>query len=139
MRKITRAFTGLAGAALAVGMAGPALAATQARPLERVPAHAASQPGSGQSVIDWNRELITLLGTPGLQPATIHPTRSFDVLQAAEYDAVISITHVGQPYLFTVQAPRDARPDAAANQAAHDVLTSLYPAAKSSLDQFARH
>lgn len=72
MRKITRAFTGLAAAALAVGMAGPALAANQARPLERVPAHAAFQPGSGQSIIVWNRELITLLGTPGLQPATIH-------------------------------------------------------------------
>ena len=42
MRKITRALTGLAAAALAVGMAGPALAANQARPLERVPAHAAS-------------------------------------------------------------------------------------------------
>ena len=41
MRKITRAFTGLAAAASAVGMAGPALAANQARPLERVPAHAA--------------------------------------------------------------------------------------------------
>jgi len=45
MRKITRALTELAAVALAVGMAGPALAATQARPLERVPAHAAFQPG----------------------------------------------------------------------------------------------
>jgi hypothetical protein len=45
------------------------------------------------------------------------PTRSFAILQAAEYDAVVSITHVDQPYLFTVQAPRDARPDAAADQA----------------------
>jgi hypothetical protein len=135
MRKITRAFTGLAAAALTVGMAGPAFAAAKARPLERVPAHAAFQPGSGQSVINWNRELITLLGTPGLQPATIHPTRSFAMLQAAEYDAVVSITHVGQPYLFSVPAPRDARPDAAADQAAHDVLTSLYPAAKSSTGQ----
>jgi membrane-associated phospholipid phosphatase len=135
MRKITRALSGLAAAALTVGMAGPALAATQARPLERVPAHEAFQPGSGQPVIDWNRELISLLGTPGLQPATIHPTRSFAILQAAEYDAVVSITHVGQPYLFSVPAPRDARPDAAADQAAHDVLASLYPAATSSLDQ----
>ena len=135
MRKITRALTGLAAAALTVGMAGPALAAGQARPVEQVPAHAAFQPGSGRPVIDWNRELISLLGTPGLQPATIHPTRSFAILQAAEYDAVVSITHVGQPYLFSVPAPRDARPDAAAGQAAHDVLTSLYPAAKSSADQ----
>jgi membrane-associated phospholipid phosphatase len=135
MREITPALTGLAAAALTVGMAGPALAATQARPLERVPAQAAFLPGSGRPVIDWNRELISLLGTPGLQPATIHPTRSLAILQAAEYNAVVSITHVGRPYLFTVAAPRDARPDAAADQAAHDVLTSLYRPAKSSIDQ----
>ena len=47
---------------------------------------------------------------------------------------MVSITHVDQPYLFTVPAPRDAWPDAA-DQAVHDVLTSLYPAAKRSLDQ----
>jgi hypothetical protein len=135
MRKITRALTGLAAAALTVGMAGPALAAGQSRPVEQVSAHVAFQPGSGRPVIDWNRELISLLGTPGLQPATIHPARSFAILQAAEYDAVVSITHVGQPYLFSVPAPRDARPDTAADQAAHDVLTSLYSAAKSSADQ----
>jgi membrane-associated phospholipid phosphatase len=141
MRKITQALIGLTAAALTVGMAGPALAAGQARPAgqdrpaKQVSAHTAFQPGSGQLVIDWNRELISLLGTPGLQPATIHPTRSFAILQAAEYDAVVSVTHVGKPYLFSVSAPRDARPDAAADQAAHDVLTSLYPAAKSSADQ----
>src|SRR5260370_32417271 len=132
MRKITRAFPGLAAAALAVGMAGPALAATQARPLERVPAQAAFQLGSGQSVIDWNRELITLLGTPGLQPATIHPTHNFAILQAAEYDAAVSITHVGHPYLFTVHVPRNPRPPAAAEHTSHDVLTSLYPAPNTS-------
>jgi hypothetical protein len=70
MRKITRAFTGLAAAALAVGMAGPALAATQARPLERVPAHAAFQPGSGQSVIDGNHELVE-----GITPTVRIPGR----------------------------------------------------------------
>jgi hypothetical protein len=68
MRKSTRALTALATAAPTVGVAGRVLATTQARPLERVLAHAAFQPGSGQPVIDWNRELITLLGTPGLLP-----------------------------------------------------------------------
>jgi hypothetical protein len=66
MRKSTRALTALPTAAPSVGVAGPALATIQARPLERALANAAFQPGSGQSVIDWNRELITLLGTPGL-------------------------------------------------------------------------
>jgi hypothetical protein len=52
MRKSTRALNALPTAAPTVGVAGPALATTQARPLERVLAHAAFQPGSGQSVID---------------------------------------------------------------------------------------
>src|SRR6266487_1636347 len=63
-------------------------------------------PGSGRSVVDWNRELITILGTAGAQPATVHPTRSFAILQAA-----------------------------AADTAAHDVLTVLYPALKAGPDQ----
>jgi membrane-associated phospholipid phosphatase len=84
--------------------------------------------------VDWNRELITIQGTPGEQPATVHSTRSFAILQAAEYDAVVSITHRGQPYLFSVLAARDANPEAAADQAAHDVLTALYPSVKGSLD-----
>jgi membrane-associated phospholipid phosphatase len=86
-------------------------------------------------VVDWNKELITVAGTPGAQPATVHPTRSFAILQAAEYDAVVSITHEAPPYVFSVPAPRDARPDAAADQAAHDVLAALYPAQKPEIDQ----
>lgn len=135
MRTRTRALTGLAAAAVLVGTAGPAYAATQGRHPAPVKAIGSSAQGSGQSIVDWNRELITLLGTPGLQPATIQPTRSFAILQAAEYDAVVSTTHIGQPYLFSVPAPRDARVDAAADQAAHDVLTALYPAATSGIDQ----
>jgi len=48
---------------------------------------------------------------------------------------VTSITHADRPYLFSVPAPRGARPDAAADQAAHDVLTALYPQLKSGPDQ----
>jgi membrane-associated phospholipid phosphatase len=96
-------------------------------------AGAAFRPGSGQLVVTWNKELIKILGSPGEQPATVHPTRSFALLQAAEYDAVNSITHGDRPYLFTVRAPRDARPDAAADQAAHDVLAALYPSMRGEL------
>jgi membrane-associated phospholipid phosphatase len=133
MRFTTRAVTGIAATAVLAATAGPAAAATHAK---RAPAPSvrASAPGSGQSVVDWNRELIMLLSTPGLQPATIQPTRSFAILQAAEYDAVVSTTHVGHPYLFSVPASRGARPDAAADQAAHDVLAALYPAATTGID-----
>ena len=115
--------------------AGTTLAAAGARqaPGAGQAAGAAFRPGSGQLVVTWNKELIKILGIPGEQPATVHPTRSFALLQAAEYDAVNSITHGDRPYLFTVRAPRDARPDAAADQAAHDVLAALYPSMRGEL------
>jgi len=133
MRKTARALIGAAMAAVVAGVSAPALAAT-VRHEPVPPSLIAFTPRSGQSVVDWNRQLITILGTPGAQPATVHPTRSFALLQAAEYDAVTSITHQAPPYLFSVRTPRGARPDAAADQAAHDVLTSLYPALKSGPD-----
>jgi membrane-associated phospholipid phosphatase len=134
MRKTRKTAAFLAAAAVVAGAAAPAAAAT-GRGLAGPPTSVALSPGSGQSVVDWNKELITILGTPGAQPATVHPTRSFAILQAAEYDAVVSITHAAPPYLFSVPAPRGARPDAAADQAAHDVLAALYPAQRSGLDQ----
>ena len=130
MRTARKAMAAVVTAAAAFAVAGTvpsALAAPAIRPTAHRASPVAFRPGSGQLVVDWNRELIAILGTPGAQPATVHPTRSFAILQAAEYDAVTSITHHGRSYLFSVPAPADARPDAAADQAAHDVLTALYP------------
>jgi len=90
---------------------------------------------SGAIVIDWNRELLSVVRTKGAQPATIHPTRSFAILHAAIYDAVVSITGDAPAYLFRVRAPHDARPDAAAAEAGHDTLAALYPAMKLAADQ----
>jgi hypothetical protein len=87
----------------------------------------AFRPGTGQLVVDWNKELLKIEQTPGTQPATIHPTRSFALLHTAIYDAVVSITRADAPYAFSVVAPRQARPDAAADQAAHDTLVALFP------------
>ena len=95
----------------------------------------ASGPGSGQLVVDWTNELLQIQKTPGVQPATVHPTRSFAIMDAAIEDAVASTTHLGQPYLFTVKSHGSARPDAAAAQAAHDALASLYPTTTTQLDQ----
>jgi membrane-associated phospholipid phosphatase len=89
---------------------------------------------SGAFVIAWNRELLHIVQTPGAQPATIHPTRSFAILHAAIYDAVVSITKDAPTYLVTVKAPHGARPDAAAATAGHDVLLGLYPSMRQSLD-----
>jgi hypothetical protein len=133
MRARTSALVTLAAAAVALGVAVPALA-NSGPPAPGV----ADAPGSGRSVVDWNRQLITILGTPNAQPATIHPTRSFAILQAAEYDAVVSITRAAPPYKATVPAAADARPDVAADQAAHDVLAALYPTTRAGADDLLR-
>ena len=94
-----------------------------------------SSSGSGTIVIAWNKELLHIVLTPGAQPATIHPTRNFAILHAAIYDTVVSITRDAPSYLFSVNAPSTARPDAAAAQAGHDTLVALYPKWKAALDQ----
>jgi membrane-associated phospholipid phosphatase len=99
---------------------------------------AASAPtsrGSGAIVIAWNHELLRIVKTPGAQPATVHPTRSFAILHAAIYDAVVSITRDAPPYLFSVRAVHGARPDAAAATAGHDTLVALYPTMRGTIDQ----
>src|SRR5947208_3333059 len=90
---------------------------------------------SGAIVVAWNKELLHIVQTPGAQPATIHPTRSYAILHAAIYDAVISITRDAPAYLFSVNAPSSARADAAAATAGHDTLAALYPKWKAVLDQ----
>ncbi|BCB76691.1 haloperoxidase [Phytohabitans flavus] len=83
----------------------------------------------------WNRTLLRILRTPGLQPATVHATRSFALLHTAVYNAVVAAHGVGRPYLFAVNGARGAAPQAAAAQAAHDVLAALYPSVAADLDQ----
>ena len=98
----------------------------------------APQAGSTSSVnpvIEWNRTLLVILRTPGAQPATIHSTRSFAIMHAAIFDAVNAIDKTYAPY--AVQLPhvsRTAYVQVAADQAAHDVLISLYPTFSSALD-----
>jgi hypothetical protein len=96
--------------------------------------HARSAPESGQPVIDWNQVLLSIVNTPGAQPASIQSTRNFAVLHAAIYDAVNSIDRTHEPYLISTRAPRDASETAAADAAAHTALVGLYPAQQSILD-----
>ncbi|HEV3264623.1 MAG TPA: vanadium-dependent haloperoxidase [Acidimicrobiales bacterium] len=137
MRKFTRIAAVLTAAAISAGatvVGSAAPAGAQPSP-GGSSSSIASAPGSGKLVVDWNTELLQIQKAPGVQPATVHPTRSFAILDAAIYDAVVSITHGDRPYRFAVTAPRTARPDAAADQAAHDTLASLYPSMKPQVDQ----
>ena len=86
-------------------------------------------------VVQWNRDLVSLLRTPGAQPATIHPTRSMAILHAAIYDSVNSIDKSHAAYKVLLPgAPADASPDAAAAAAGHEVLLKLFPAFQPFID-----
>ena len=91
---------------------------------------------SVNQVLQWNRTLLVIVRTPGAQPATVHPTRSFAIMHAAIYDAVNAIDGAHTPYLvhFT-DVSRSASQDAAAAVAAHEVLVTLYPQFQTQLDE----
>ena len=90
---------------------------------------------SVNQVLQWNRTLLVIVRTPGAQPATVHPTRSFAIMHAAIYDAVNAIDGTHTPYFvhFT-DVSRSASQDAAAAAAAHEVLVTLYPHFQTQLD-----
>ena len=78
-------------------------------------------------ILQWNRVLTDTVRTPGQQPATIMPVRSFAIMHAAMFDAINSIDGSHTAYLIDVPGSQNASIEAAAAQAAHDVLAGLYP------------
>ena len=87
---------------------------------------------SPNAVIQWNRNLLAIVRTPGAQPATIHATRSFAMMHAAIYDAVNSIERTHHSYLVHLHGVSSRASREAA--AAHGVLIALYPSFQSTLD-----
>jgi hypothetical protein len=86
-------------------------------------------------VVTWNAALLVIVRTPGAQPKTVHPTRSFAIMHAAIYDAVNAIDKTHEPYLVRLRdVSRSASQDAAASSAAHEVLVALYPSFQATLD-----
>src|ERR1700745_3786680 len=97
------------------------------------PQDSSSQPVN--VVVQWNRTRLVIVRTPGAQPATVHPTRSFAILHAAIYDAVNAIDRSHKPYfLHLTSVSQFASEDAAAASAAHEVLLTLYPNFQPMLD-----
>ena len=80
--------------------------------------------------IEWNQLLQDTIGPtpPFLQ------TRTFAILHIAMFDAVNSIEQSYTRYRVRVRASRGASSDAAAAQAAHDVLVALFPASVPAYD-----
>src|SRR6266702_6611458 len=99
-----------------------------ASPAEKGPETAGTSTEALNPVVQWNRILLVVVRTPGAQPATIHPTRSFAIMHAAIYDAVNAIDRTHTPYLVELSGvSRRASPEAATAAAAHSVLVALYP------------
>jgi hypothetical protein len=80
-------------------------------------------------VSEWNRVLFAV--TPPGPPVVI---RAAAMLHIAMFDAVNAIERAYTPYRFEVRASRGASTEAAAAQAAHDVLTALYPTQSATFD-----
>lgn len=78
-------------------------------------------------ILQWNRVLGQTIPISNSQPPTIMPLRSFAMMHLAMFDAVNSIDGSYTPYLTDVPGTRHASIEAAAAQAAHDVLSALYP------------
>src|ERR1700731_2351089 len=111
--------------------AGTTVAALAAANLAPVMAQATQ---TVSQVVQWNKTLLSIVRTPGAQPATIHPTRSFAIMHAAIYDAVNAIDGTHKPYLVRLSASHFASQEAAAAAAAHEVLVKLYPSFQATLD-----
>jgi hypothetical protein len=114
------------------GLASVAHAVSPA-PGEREPADTPKH--AVNPVVQWNRTLLVMVRTAGVQPVTSHSTRSLAILHAAIYDAVNAIDRRHEPYLVTLpEVSPAASQEAAAAAAAHEVLVRLYPAFKAMLD-----
>lgn len=87
-------------------------------------------------VVEWNRTLLSLVQTRGAQPGTVQPTRDFAIMSSAVFDAV-SAPPSARPARDAVEAMarHGVSQDAAAAQAAHDVLVALFPTFARMLDQ----
>jgi hypothetical protein len=85
--------------------------------------------GSNAVVLEWNRLLATNQGAGNL-----FSFRQYAMLHVAMFDAVNSVRQIYRPYRLLVPGGSTASDEAAAAQAAHDIMVSLYPAATASFD-----
>src|ERR1700732_4219311 len=80
------------------------------------------------AVLDWNAIAVNTAVANKQNPFA--QARYAAIVQLAVFEAVNSITHKYQPYLETITAPPDASPDAAAVEAAYQVLIAYFGASQ---------
>lgn len=87
---------------------------------------------SADVVTDWNRVYLDTIRATGGPPCPI--TRAGAMMHVAIYEAINSVDRTHEPYRTFLAAPPYASREAAAAQAAHDVLVRLYPARRALYD-----
>jgi hypothetical protein len=81
---------------------------------------------SADVVTDWNRVVVDTIRTNSVPPP--RAARVLAMTHTAIYDAVNSIDDTHSPYQVNLMAAPGASREAAAAQAAHDVLLNVFPA-----------
>src|SRR5262249_32561048 len=80
-------------------------------------------------ITEWNDIALPLLRTS----PKISANRQFAMMHVAQFEAVNAVVGKYTPYVMNLAAP-GASPEAAAAQAAHDVLLRFYPTNQTALD-----
>jgi hypothetical protein len=100
-----------------------------ASPPPPAPAPAPPSTSSNAVILEWNRLLTENQGAGNL-----FSFRQYAILHVAMFDAVNSVTKQYRPYRLEVLTGTSGSEEAAAAQAARDVMVALYPAAAASFD-----
>ena len=85
---------------------------------------------SADVIVDWNNVLLEAVRVAALGP---QQTRVMAMTHTAMFDAVNSIDDTHFPYHVNLNVPSTTSREAAAAQAAHDVLVSVFPAQQAML------
>ena len=91
------------------------------------------QPAAADVVLDWNNVLLdTIRNPPSVNPPMA--SRAMAIVHVAIFDAVNSIDDTHRPYHVNLDVSPGASREAAAAQAARDVLVGLFPARQTTFD-----
>ncbi len=91
-----------------------------------------TKPASANIITDWNKITVAATKIAGYNSNLGSRIEAIEAI--AVYDAVNAVKPFGVPYHYFVLAKGRASAEAAAAQAAHDVLVNYFPAQKLSLD-----
>lgn len=95
---------------------------------------AMTSPASADVVTYWDDVLADIIRADTTQPGPTKVARNMAMAHAAIYDAVNSVEGRYRPYHLMLPAAPGTSAEAAAAQAAYQVLVNLYPAQKAKLD-----